>query len=127
MSDQRAVTLPRPESYLVPTPEQAFRKTDWNSFAQAVEKFKVEARKRLGLLEPLVSRRAFALRSQRSRCEPALALALVDQCFLLVRRKRFSPLFPLRFSRFFSWGVHKSQEQMGIVEDYRAYKIGLEE
>jgi hypothetical protein len=74
MSEERAVAFPRPRGFLEATPKQAFRhvrpitQTDWDFFAQAVENFKVEARKRLGLLENLGGQGAFALRLQRSRC-----------------------------------------------------------
>jgi hypothetical protein len=88
----------------VSSPEEAFRhvrpitQTTWDSFAQVVENFKVEARKRLGLLEKLVEQDALSRSDRNAVLRLALALALVDQGFLSVRRKRFSPPFPLRFS-----------------------------
>lgn len=96
--------LSRPKGFLVSSPEEAFRhvrpitQTTWDSFALAVENFKVEARKRLGLLEKLVEQDALSRSDRNAVLRLALALALVDQGFLSVRRKRFSPPFPLRFS-----------------------------
>jgi hypothetical protein len=84
---------------LAPTPEQAFHnvrpipQTGWDSFAQAVGKFKVEARKRLSLLEKPAEQGALALRPQRPRCEPACSLALVDQSLKDAIRSTFSKLF----------------------------------
>jgi hypothetical protein len=63
--------LSRPKDFLASSPDEAFRhvrpitQTTWDSFAQAVENFKVEARKRLGLLEKLVEQDALS-RSDRN-------------------------------------------------------------
>jgi hypothetical protein len=96
----RTNELSRPLGPLGPSPDQRWdgrvpiQEEERAAFRAAVQKREADARQRLGFLPGIELTR----RDRRAVRRLALALALVDQGFLQVRRRRFTPPFRLRFS-----------------------------
>ena len=96
----RTNELSRPFGPLGPSPDQRWdgrvpiQEEERAAFRAALQKREADATKRLGFLPGIELTR----RDRRAVRRLALALALVDQGFLQVRRRRFAPPFRLRFA-----------------------------
>jgi len=92
--------LSRPNGHLEPNPDERWegrvpiQEEERAAFQAAVQKREADAFKRLGFLPGIELSR----RDRHAVWRLALALALVDQGFLQVRRRRSSPPSPLRFA-----------------------------
>jgi hypothetical protein len=98
--------LSRPNGHLEPNPDERWegrvpiQEEERAAFQAAVQKREADAFKRLGFLPGIELSR----RDRHAVWRLALALALVDQGFLQVRRRRFTPPFRSVSVSFFSRG-----------------------